>query len=147
MSDSEAQNRGIDDSIFQGIAARIKSSAALKSMGISLAYLGPGECGLKMKVSPEYINTVGVQHGGITCAIADTAMGFAVQTLGVFCTTLDLHINYCAPLFLGAELTAVGKVVHAGKTSVVTDADLFDSNGKLVAKAGGTFFVTRPSVP
>lgn len=145
MNNIESQNRGIDDRIFQEIVAKIKTSAALKSMGITLAYLGQGTCGLKMKVSPEYMNTVGVQHGGITSAMADTAMGFAVQTLGVIGFTLELHINYCAPVFLGTELTAEGNIVHAGKTTVVAEATVIDHNGKLVAKAGGTFYIKRSS--
>jgi hypothetical protein len=62
MNNIEAQNRGIEDRIFQEIVAKIKTSAALKSMGITLAYLGQGTCGLKMKVSPDYRLHLGLAY-------------------------------------------------------------------------------------
>jgi acyl-coenzyme A thioesterase PaaI-like protein len=35
--------------------------------------------------------------------------------------------------------------VHAGKTTVVAEAAVINHNGKLVAKAGGTFYIKRSS--
>lgn len=72
-------------------------------------------------------------------------MGWAVGTLGQAdqnTVTADIMVNYFIPVFQENELIAEGYVVHAGRNSVVAEANLF-SKEKLVAKSRGTFFLVQ----
>lgn len=143
MKHKEAENMGLKEELFQQILSRFATSEALRTMGITVAYLGVGIVRLKMKVKPEYLNAMGIQHGGFTCALADTAMGIAVQTLGSIGYTIDLNINFCAPVVTGDELVAEGQVIYEGGTSLVAEATIYTMADKLVAKSRGAFM--RPT--
>jgi uncharacterized protein (TIGR00369 family) len=88
---------------------------------------------------------MGTLHGGILCDIADAAMGIAYASNlaeGETFTTLELKINFLKPVW-NARLTAEGRVVKAGRTIGLTECDIFDSEGKLVARASSTCMTLR----
>ena len=143
MDKPAVENRGIDDKLFNKVLMQFDSTPACHTMGIRVKYLGQGTAGLTMTVTKELINSLGVIHGGYVAALADTAMGYAIITLGLKVLTLDLNLNYLAPALLGTELRAEASVLHAGKNTVVSEATLHDSDNKLVSKSRGTFFIAR----
>jgi acyl-CoA thioesterase len=99
---------------------------------------------MKMIVEQEYTTVKGRLHGGLIASLLDDVMGWSYNTLGKFGNvTVDMTLNFFAPIFQGTELKAEGNVVHAGRSIVVTEASLYDNTGKLVAKSRGTFFVTN----
>jgi acyl-CoA thioesterase len=100
---------------------------------------------MKLSVKQEYTTVKGRLHGGIIATLADSCMGWSINSLGKIGTvTIDMTLNYFAPVYLGTELRAEGNVIHAGRSTVVAEASLYDnSSGKLVAKSRGTFFVTN----
>jgi uncharacterized protein (TIGR00369 family) len=52
-------------------------------------------------------------------------------------TTLELKINFLKPVWQ-ARLTAEGRVVRRGRTIGLTERDITDENGSLVARASST---------
>ena len=54
---------------------------AMKTLGISLARLEPGEVDLSMTYSPDYTQQNGFVHAGIITAGLDNACGIAAFTL------------------------------------------------------------------
>lgn len=141
MNKTEAENKGIDEKWFYTLCQHFKESPSLQTMGIELIYLGKGIAGIKMSAERGYTTVNGRLHGGIIATLADTVMGWAIISLGNPTVTVDMRLNYFAPVFEGTELTAEGYVIHAGKTTAVAEASLFNNKGKLVAKSMGTFFV------
>lgn len=133
--------QGLDPEVYRQIKARIETSPAMQSLGIKVDNLGPGSTRLKMKAGPECMNSLGVMQGGFLCALADAAMGFAVQTLGALGTTLDLNLNYMAPVAVDTRLTAHGTILHLGRKTAVTEASIYDEGGHLVVKSRATFFI------
>jgi len=88
---------------------------------------------------------MGTLHGGILCDIADAAMGIAYASNlaeGETFTTLELKINFLKPVW-NAKLTAEGRVVKAGRTIGLTECDIVDQDGKLVACASSTCMTLR----
>jgi uncharacterized protein (TIGR00369 family) len=81
-------------------------------------------------------------QGGVIATLADTAMAIAVQTTSPPATAfagLDLKVNYLRPVLPdGRELTAHASVVHAGRTLVITRAEVTNEDGKPVALATGS---------
>ena len=88
---------------------------------------------------------MGTLHGGILCDVADGALGCAfASTLeeGETFTTLELKINFLRPFWSGL-LTATGRVVHRGRTVGMTECDVTDAEGRLIAKATSTCLALR----
>jgi uncharacterized protein (TIGR00369 family) len=52
-------------------------------------------------------------------------------------TTVELKINFLKPVWQ-ARLTAEGRVVRRGRTIGLTERDITDANGSLVARASST---------
>ena len=87
-----------------------------------------------------------VIHGGAIYSLADTGMGAALYpTLaeGESCATLELKINYFRPISSGT-ISCVTELVHKGKSVANLESCIYNQ-GKLAAKANGTFSVFKPS--
>ncbi len=98
-----------------------------------------------LDVEERHANPMGTVHGGILCDLADAAMGMSfASTLdeGESFTTLELKINYLRPFWTG-RLTARGRVVQRGRTVGMTECDVEDADGRLIARASSTCLVLR----
>jgi uncharacterized protein (TIGR00369 family) len=117
-------------------------------LGIEVVSAGGGECTMRMEAVEEHSNPMGTVQGGILCALADGAMGFAfVSTLedGDSFTTVELKMNYLRPFRTGT-LLAHGKVVHRGRTVGLTECRVVDENERLIAHSTSTCMVLRGDV-
>ena len=121
-------------------------SPAWAWMGFQLVETGTGTATVEMTPTEAMANSSGFLHGGIISTLADSAMGRSVHTIKpgvVRATSFDLKLNFINPAKIGESLRATGKVVHAGRRTVVTECRVEDRNGKLIATASGTFAVKR----
>ena len=109
-------------------------------MNIKLKYIAPKRAGFEMTVDPGFANSIGTAHGGLIAAFADTVMGYAGISLDLALVTLEMNLNYFASVKIGEKITADAKVIHAGKTTVVAEAKVYNSSKKLVSKSRGTYF-------
>jgi uncharacterized protein (TIGR00369 family) len=60
-----------------------------------------------------------------------------VQPEGEQNTTIELKINFIRPVVEG-RLRAVGRVVQVRRSLLFAEADVFDQDGRLVARASST---------
>ncbi|HEY8855169.1 MAG TPA: PaaI family thioesterase [Candidatus Dormibacteraeota bacterium] len=121
-------------------------SRAWAWMGFQLVETGDGTAVVDLIPTDDMANASGFLHGGIISTLADSAMGRSVHTIKpgvVRATSFDLKLNFINPAKIGESLRATGKVVHAGRRTVVTECRVEDRNGKLIATASGTFAVKR----
>jgi len=110
-------------------------------LGMSLTSFESGQAVLEYETSGKHANAMGTLHGGVLCALADTAMGVAFFTVleeGESLTTLELKINYLKPVWKG-KLTASAKVVKRGKITGLVECDILDENNHLIARASSTY--------
>ena len=142
MAIIEVDNRGIDWEIFAFITAIQDNSPIFRTMGFEFIYMGEGEAGLRMCPGPDYSSYAGRVNGGVMAALADNVMGMAALTLGYGVVTVDMNLNYLAPILENKVLTAHGYVLKPGKTLIVAEAQLFNHEQQLVAKSRGTFYRT-----
>lgn len=97
---------------------------------------------LAMPVKPEYINAVGIVHGGIISTLLDISCG--VVRLMYYppgrrkWATVTLNTHYIAAS-QAKRLVAVGRMKKPGRATFFSEAELFDENGKLLASANATF--------
>lgn len=117
---------------------------AVEVLGLSEAVLkNNGEVEFVMPVKVEHTNTYGIIHGGILVTLLDTAMGYACHCANNNTPTVTLNITSsfignCTP---GSVVTTVGRVIHAGRRTMVAEGTVHDETGKLLCTGQGTFFV------
>lgn len=114
-------------------------------IGFTLTLAEPGRVVMEMDTTERHLNPMGTVHGGVLCDIADAAMGMAyASTLGVdeTFTTLELKINFLRPVWR-AHLRAEGRVVQGGRSVGLTECDITDEKGRLVARATSTCMTLR----
>lgn len=87
-------------------------------------------------------------QGGFLAFLAYSALASAIQTTtlpGETHVPVDLKINMLRPVFPDPELrelTAVGHVIHRGRTLSVADAEVRGVDGQIVAVGRGTSMLT-----
>lgn len=117
-----------------------------KFLGFSISDVSDGCVEIAFAADEKiHANPMGTLHGGLLCAIADTAMGLAYATPldeGEMLTTIELKINFLKPVW-NPTLHAVGKVVKRGQTIGLLECDIFDERNKLVARASSTCMALR----
>lgn len=113
----------------------------VKLLNMEIVEVKAGEAILAMLVRPDLTNLFQLAHGGALAALADTSMGVSCASLGKRVMTLDMSINYIHGARQDDVIKAYGKVIHNGKSTLVAESEIVDSDGKLLTKARGTFFV------
>jgi 1,4-dihydroxy-2-naphthoyl-CoA hydrolase len=112
-------------------------------LDISIDNLEDGRAELGMPVfAGKHTNLYNIAHGGALASLADTAMGVACATTGKRVVTLDMNMNFIKGAVPQAKLKAVGKVIHNGKSTMIAECEITDSQNELILKARGTFFIT-----
>jgi uncharacterized protein (TIGR00369 family) len=83
-------------------------------------------------------------HGGVLAALIDLGADWAmVKKLGRAVPTIDLRVDYHSAAMPG-DLTVKGKVVRFGSQFSCAEAQVLDSQGKLLASGRGTYFTAPP---
>lgn len=89
-----------------------------------------------------HYNPIGTVHGGVITTVLDSALGCAVHSLlpaGKAYTTLELKVNFLRAITKkNGELTATGKVIHAGSKTALVEAQITDTDGKIYAHSVST---------
>ena len=115
-------------------------------LGLQTVELGEGTAIIEMKATEDMANHSGFVHGGMISTLADSAMGRSLRTLKpgvVRAMSFDLKLNFISAAKIGETLRATGRVVHAGRRTMVTECRVEGADKRLVATASGTFAVTR----
>jgi len=107
-----------------------------RSLGIELDLIENGRARLSLEVTQRHLQLAGVMHGGAIATLIDTAVAFAIvgaSEPGARFTTIEMKVNYLSPIREG-RVVADAKLIRDGRRIVVSDCDVFDSQGKLAAK-------------
>jgi uncharacterized protein (TIGR00369 family) len=99
-----------------------------------------GRVRLKMVGLPIWCNPRGALQGGFVTAMLDEAMAIAGIVAGEMAyavPTLELKTTFLRPCPAG-PVEAEGRVVRWGKSAAFLEADLYDSEGRHVARASST---------
>lgn len=115
------------------------------TLGFRLTHAERGRVVLRGRPDRRSYNLIGTVHGGWAASILDTALALsALTTLEAdqTFTTVDIRINYLRPITVETgELEAEGRVLQAGRRLAYCEADLVDSNGKLLCHGTGSCLV------
>ena len=112
----------------------------METLGARISEAEPGRVVVELIAGPQHRHGGGVVQGGVVTQIADAAMGMSLATLqedGMWNTTIELKINFIRPAIEG-RLRAVGRVIEMRQTLLFSEADVFDDDERLVARASST---------
>jgi uncharacterized protein (TIGR00369 family) len=121
-------------------------SRAWAWLGMRLVETGDGTAIVEMTPTEDMANYSGFVHGGMISTLADSAMGRSVRTVQpgvVRSMSFDLKLSFISAAKVGEKLRATGRVLHAGRRTMVAECRIEGPGGRLVATASGTFAVTR----
>ncbi len=157
-----------DDRTTESAGARDTSARAVMGARAETAYLPiestfigfldprfdeparPGELRCSVPVRPELLQPMGIVHGGIYAAIAETvaSMG-AARDVGVESGLAVMgqanNTSFLRPV-TGGAIHATGVVRHRGRTTQIWQIEMTDDDGRLCALAQVTMAV-RPARP
>ena len=117
----------------------------LQYLGIQLTATGEASCETTLSVEDRHLQQHGFVHAGVIATMADHTAGGAARTASGErdVITIEFKINFLRPAS-ARKLICHGKVLRAGKTVIVAEAEVFavkDSEPKLIAKLTETLAV------
>jgi uncharacterized protein (TIGR00369 family) len=125
------------------VEASFSQQQVMKTLGVKIMNLQPGEIELMMPYAAAYTQHHGFIHAGIIATVLDNACGYAAFSLvpdDAAMLTVEFKTNLLAPA-RGERFIFRGKVVKPGRTITVCEAQAFGVDGgeeRLVATMTGT---------
>lgn len=115
--------------------ARVRDSFArqrvMDTLGARLVRVDPGEVEIELPYREELTQQHGFLHAGIVTTVLDSACGYAAFSLmpaGAAVLSIEFKTNLLAPA-RGERLRARGRVVRAGRTVTVCEAEGWMTDG------------------
>ncbi|MEH7179030.1 hotdog fold thioesterase [Neobacillus vireti] len=118
----------------------------IDTLGIKITHSEPGKVIATMPVDERTRQPFGLLHGGASVALAET-----VASVGAFelvdketegAAGLEINANHVRPVTEGL-VTAVGTILHQGKTTMVWDIKITDEQDRLVCVSRCTMAVIK----
>jgi acyl-CoA thioesterase len=103
---------------------------------------------LTVKIDKKHTQFLQTVHGGVVASLADSAAAWAVYGSNNFKgipVTVEMKINFLKPVKSG-KLIAEARNVHEGSRIFVTDVEVKNDKGILVAKSLVTYYLLKERV-
>jgi uncharacterized protein (TIGR00369 family) len=129
----------------------LPSPPIARLMGFSLVEVSRGMAVFECTPDESLYNPIGMIHGGLVCALSDSAAGCAVQSTleaGVAYTTIDLNVTFLRPITKNTGvIRATGRVTKPGRKVAYATVEVTESAGKLLAQTTSSCLVmdNRPA--
>lgn len=130
------------------VSDSFRRQQAMRTLGIRLDRVGPGEVDLAMAYDAAYTQQHGFVHAGIITTALDSACGYAAFSLmpaDADVLTVEFKTNLLAPAS-GERFVFRARVIKPGRTLTVCDAQALAQRGgqeKLVATMSATLMALR----
>lgn len=112
----------------------------VEHLGIRLLEQSRDRGVVSLERRPDLLNSWNSAHGGVLMTMLDLVMSVAVRGYyGVAgrVLTVDLSVGFLNASY--GNITAEGRVLHAGGSTAFCESEARDAEGKILAKAIGTF--------
>ncbi|MGE5096491.1 MAG: PaaI family thioesterase [Betaproteobacteria bacterium] len=113
-------------------------------LGVRMVEHGGGRAVIEVDLAPGLHNSFGSAHGGVIMTLLDIAMAVAARTTdpkAVGAITVEMKASFIGTCT--GRLIAEGRCLHTGKSVSFCEGEARDADGRLVARASGTFMVRR----
>ena len=134
-------------STFAHLKHSYENKPVQRYCGMEVLHAEMGRATMRLPFSERIVNLAGTVEGGVLAILVDSVCSIAFEyglEVHEVAITVDLRLDYIAPLTPGHAALAKGRVVHRGRTIGRCVADITEeTSGKLLA-TGLTVFVIRP---
>ena len=124
------------------LTAQVAAAAPYTAfLGVEIVSASPAEVRSRLAWSADKCTAGGMLHGGALMSLADSAGGFLAflnlpaDAKGT--ATIESKTNFLGPV-RGGYVHGVSKLLHRGRRTIVVDTELYDDDGRLVARVTQT---------
>lgn len=122
-------------SIFDRLPA--PPCAVLLGWELIAEYPAEGRIEIAFHPTPQMLNPRGTVQGGFVAAMLDDTMGPALVSMtggAEVPASIDINVSFIRPVMPG-RVIGKGRVVSKGRSTAFLEAELFDEDGQLLARA------------
>ena len=144
---SDAPQTLTDEAILERFRASKNQPTGSQTLGFELLAVRQADREVEVGFTARadlLCNPMGQIQGGYVCAMLDEAMsvaGMISSGMTHVVPTLEMKTSFLRPAMPGS-LRGVGRVVKWGRTVCFAEGELYDTEGRLLAKASGTAIPT-----
>jgi uncharacterized protein (TIGR00369 family) len=134
----------MEDALAQ-VIRRGEESPFYRLLGMRIEEVRRDFARLSIEIDRKHIQFLGTVHGGVIASLADSAAAWAVygsNDPNDIPVTVEMKINFMKPIKSG-RLFAEARNIHAGSRIFVSDVDLKDEEGVLIAKSLVTYYLLK----
>lgn len=118
-------------------------------IGLDILTVDDGDVIMTAQPDESHYNPIGSVHGGFFATLLDSVCGCAVHSTlpaGVGYTSLEIKVSFLRPITAETgTVTAHGWVTRRGSSVAFAEADIRDSQGRVLATASSTCLIIRPN--
>lgn len=103
--------------------------------------LEDGRAVIEWSPRPEHLNRFKSVHGGAFAGLVDSVGALATLSKLKRVVTIEMNVSYIKAGRIDSKIKAIGQVVHAGRSLIRTQVEVFDQDNVLLVKGNLTFFV------
>jgi len=122
-----------------------ETSSFYKLLNMKIEEVRDSYARLSIRVEKKHIQFLETVHGGVVASLADSAAAWAVygssDLMGIP-VTVEMKINFLKPVRSG-KIVAEARNVHEGSRIFVSDVEVKNGKGDLVAKSLVTYYLLR----
>ena len=131
-----------DEEMLARFANSKKRPPCTETLGMRLTQVDQANmtARFEFEARQDFANPTGAIQGGFICAMLDEAMSTSAiiaSNVTMNAPTLEMKVSFLRPVFVG-KATPASRILKWGKSTCFIEAELFDPEGKLVAKASAT---------
>ncbi|MGA0607508.1 PaaI family thioesterase [Phenylobacterium sp. VNQ135] len=145
---ASAEPKGLtDEAILERFLRSKNQPTGSQTLGFRMVAVSQAERSVEVEFDAKaelLLNPMKQIQGGYLCAMLDECMSVACMVasgMTAVAPTLEMKTSFFRPGMPG-KIRGVGKVVKWGRQVAFTEGELFDPEGRLLAKATGTAIPT-----
>ena len=137
-----------DENFVEKVRESFAAQTVMQFIGAELTRIEAGEVEIILLYRKDLTQQNGFIHAGIITTIADSACGYAAFSLmpkGADVLSVEFKVNLLSPA-IGEKFVAKARVLRAGKTLTVVQADVFaikEDEEKHISTMLGTIMCLR----
>lgn len=135
-----------DPSLNKVIEHMMSKDRFSKWLGVVVNEVSRGACTIQVDVNNDMLNGFGIAHGGVTFAIADTALAIASNSYNRLSVALEASISYPRAVNLGDTLKAQATELSLTNKTGVYQILVTNQNDQTVAIFKGTVYRTSKTL-
>ena len=130
---------------LKAVISAINESPFFRHMSMEVAEIGTGYSVVVVCVGKKHMNPFGGLHGGVYASVIDTAAYWSAycdlpENSGL--VSIDLKVDFLS-LVIEGNVIIRGQRIKSGKTICLTEAKMYNENGRLLGHGTSKLLVTQ----